>query len=240
MGEEPFEIEDLGEIAALPVDDARRRAVEATPRGRALMAAYREFLIAEAPPGSNPEVAAARLDAFIAREIEGHRAVDARLALGADTRSEAWTTRLIRALLGPALRPAFAAVVLLVVAGGAWLALRPSHPGMPAGTPVYRGSEQTPDALPTLQLERARTGADGALQLAWAAVPGATGYRLRFFGADLSDAARVDTGASTRWTLRREALPAGLSRGASMLWQVEALRDGDVIAASPSVALTLP
>ena len=117
----------LDELLALPEGDPRREQALGDPAVRALYDSYRTFMAADATgvPGID------RADDALAR-LRGAMIMDG----GADVRVPA-SARVDRrgggapwwqALFAPSLRPALAIAVLVVVAGAAWLALRPTTP----------------------------------------------------------------------------------------------------------------
>jgi hypothetical protein len=71
-------------------------------------------------------------------------------------------------------------------------------------------------------------------------VPGADRYEVSFFAQDLSDLAHAAPAREPRLVLAPDALPAGLRRGADVLWQVTARRGLAPLAVSETAPLRIP
>jgi hypothetical protein len=78
-----------------------------------------------------------------------------------------------------------------------------------------------------------------SLVLAWSAVPMADRYQVALATLDLVEIARFDTGPRAGLAIARADLPAAARREAALLWQVSALRGGDVLATSSPGRLPL-
>ena len=105
-------------------------------------------------------------------------------------------------------------------------------------TPVLRGPAASSGTWNAQQ--SAKLHGEGRMVLAWTAAPGATRYMVTFLGEDLHEIAHTGTAGETAVTIDRNALPAGLAPGQSVLWRVTAFEGGDEIARSPAAPLTLP
>lgn len=232
MSDSRWKPEDLGELAALPPDDPRRRAVEATARGRAMLLAYREFVApADTPAGARPSEADAILATALAREIgEPVRSGGDRTLRSVE---ESVWTRLIRSLSAPAMRPAYALAALLIVSGGLWTMWKSS--GRAPATHL-RGEA----AHAAIALSPPQTLAAGAIELGWQPVAGATSYEVAFFAPDLTELGHTGPLAEPRLVLEPGALPAGLHPGADVLWQVTARSGADAIGQSRTTLIRLP
>jgi hypothetical protein len=211
-------VEDLSRVRGLPADSPERRHVADCPRCRARMLALAEF---ERPtlvlPREADEAGAGeRLDAFIDRLGGG-------AAKPAPRPPMPWWQRLFE----PAMRPALAALVVVIAAGSFWAVTRPLH------RQELRGDAESAPAL------AAAVATPDGWELAWAATGGADAYEVLFFGADLRESARVSGLHETHLLLRREALPAGVEPGKPCFWQVVALRAGDPLARSRTTPLRL-
>lgn len=230
MTERPFSPDEFVRLLSLPEDHPERRRAESSGMLDAWRQMLREF---ENPPdsiASPTELADA--DAAIERRMTGVLAAPPRMRSGTNASGAAgpgFLAWLSATLFRPALRPAFALVALVVVAGGSWWLVDSRTPR------AVRGVE-SPGGI----VVEARTPADGTLELSWAPVAGADGYRVRFFGSTLREIARLEDLPEPKLRLERGSLPAGLSAGAETLVEVAAIRGGGVIAVSTSRAVRLP
>src|SRR5262245_10340451 len=123
---------DVAELADLPHDDPR--VTGASPRVRAQLRAYRDFVApGTIPEGANVNEAEDRLARALEREIGASLTDvgDDRVVPPAPRREGFWTT-----LLGPRLRPVWAAAALIVVVGIVWFV----RSGPRTGEPVMRGA----------------------------------------------------------------------------------------------------
>jgi len=243
MSDRPLEPEDLGDLADLPPDDPRRRALESQPHARAQLHAYRDFVApGDMPEGARVAEAEARLAETLEREIGVTISEDERSR--PDTASAARpTARAPRprargswSWLPAGLQPALAVAALIVVAGGALLmgqrlrdtrerVLRGATPGTGAGIEA----SATPHRLP-----------DGTLRLEWSPAPEALSYSVVFLSPELTEVARVTNLGETHLDLRAEALPSGLQPGGHVLWRVLAMHGADEVSRSHASPLTLP
>jgi hypothetical protein len=151
--------DDLRDLEGLPPDDPRVQALG--PGARAYLRAREDFVAGGEPPaGARMHEAERRLGEALERELGVKLGGD----LGASVAPAAGAGRarpaggFLDALLGPRLRPAFALALVVIVAGGVWLATsgrRATEPSVMRGTePVTPGVELTTVA---------RTLDDGAL-----------------------------------------------------------------------------
>jgi len=176
-------IEALGTLEALSPDDRIRLHADACPRCSAALAAYREFVLADAPRHADVSDADRRLASFISEQIEGvekgHHA---------------------RVRVSP-FRWALAAAV--VVAGAAIIAKQMDSPD---GV-VLRGEPRV-----ELSVLEARTLANGSIELGWNAVPDADQYQVVLLRNDLTEVARMVATTELRATLDRSSLPSDAVR----------------------------
>lgn len=230
MSDRRDEMEELGELAALPPDDPRVRGLDA--RTRARLRAYREFLAPGGElPGERRAEAEEQLWRLIEREVIGSPGAareDASPARGPGGTGGG----LLRALLGPTLRPAFAAAAVVFLAGGAWW-LSTRRAGEP---PAMRGpTAVAPEAGPrTIRL------AGGALRFEWPPVPEAERYVVVFLSPELAELARIEGTAEPHLELRAGALPAGLPAGGAALWRAVGMRGADEVGRTRTSPVTLP
>jgi hypothetical protein len=218
-----IELEALARVRDLPAGSPERRHVEECPRCRAALLALAEFereaggLPAEADaPGAN-----ARLSAVI------DSLTSAAPVAAAPKRTEpGWLHRLFAP---PAMRYATGFAVVAIVAASAWIVARG-----PAG------NEE--------RLQRGVTGPDGAAsiratesgwEIAWPAVEGAESYDVVFLSPDLREVARVPDLHAAPLVLRRDALPSGVTPGASLLVEIDARSGGVTLEMTVPVAIEL-
>jgi hypothetical protein len=230
MTDHPFSPEEFVRLLSLPEGHPERLRAESS----GMLEAWRRMLVEfEAPPvqvASPDELASA--DAALERRMAGAiGASPGRRAIPAvpGASGAGFWSRLAGALSRPAVRPAFALVVIAIAAGGLWWAKANRTPGAVRG-----GSGEA-----TFKVA-AHAEAGGMLELSWAAVPGADGYRVRFFGGTLREIARLDHVSEPMLRLGPDSLPAGLGPGAEVMVEVAAVRGGDVIAVSGPKAVRLP
>ncbi len=201
---------ELAALAGLPDADPRRRHVEACARCRAAWLEYRDFMDGDAAgaPGmpASASVSAARVD--LDRAIATACAPPRRRAL-----------RGLR-VVAPLAAAAVAAIVFLAPR---------DQPGPTRPAPgVLRG-----DAAPAAPaLHAARTLPDGTMELRWGALAAAGSYHLRFLGTDGAVLGETSPQADTTFTVRPDALPAGLPASGFVAWRVvAATSSGDVVSA---------
>ena len=210
------DLESLAELGRLPEGDPHRAHVDGCARCRARLISLAVFVdpASDDLPDSEWRTAEAELGRRRVRDglVPPVRELSAQ-------RRRAWGSRSWR----PAL--AFAAVLLAV--SGAWIGLRGRH------EPVMRSADGAEWAPAIVQH-------GGALTLTWRAVPEANRYRVRFIDATLEPIATLEAGAALEVRVRADSLPTGLSRGQSVMVQVDALSGTDSIASSRAVPLQLP
>jgi hypothetical protein len=236
MSDDRRDPDELAGLEDLPPDDPRVRALG--PGARARLHAYHDFVApGELPEGANLAEAERLLGETLERELGvsiGHgpeRPRGVPDAAGGPRRAGGS----LAALLGPRLLPAFAAALLVAVAGGAWLVVSSRRGGE---EPVMRGG---PGSSPGVEATASvRTLGDGTLRLEWTPTPEATGYALVFLSPDLTEIARVAKVRETRFELRAGSLPPGLPSGADVLLQVVAMRGSDEITRAQTVAIRIP
>ncbi|MBM4130118.1 hypothetical protein FJ250_03690 [bacterium] len=201
-------VAELAALAGLPESDARRRHVEACARCRAAWLEYRDFMDGDgalrSAAGPIDHAARAALDRAIATAC-------------APPRRRAFASlRLVT--------PVAAAAVLAVVL----LASREEPGPSPNAAPVLRGDAEAGSLL----LHAARSLPDGAVELRWNSLAGATAYRVRFQGTDGARLGESSSRTDTTFVLRPEALPAWLPASGTVAWRVVASREtGDVVSA---------
>ena len=230
---------EMAELLSLPSDDPRRRRFEGTPRGRAILSIYASFMEAANLPGANPAAADHVLAEALARALNAPNPKGgASSATGAEPRRELRWPGILRALMSPTFRPAFALASIAIVLGGLWLAR--SRPG--PQTRLLRGAVVggQPVGTQPLELHEARTFRSGAIQLSWAPYPGADRYVVSFLRPDLTDLFRLPAGPDAGLTIGPGALPALLPRGQRIGWRVVARHGGDSLAVSTISAFRLP
>ncbi len=151
MSDQCLTIEDLGELAELPVGDSRRAHLDGCPRCQGLVASYAAFFTPEdIPPEADVADAGARLSAALEREIGAETG-------GNIVRPASFTQRFL------GMRPLAAAAAVLVVALG--LSLMRDGPGAPPLEPVLRGAG---DEVVAFQGEAVALAGDG-YRLRWPA-----------------------------------------------------------------------
>lgn len=230
-------IEEFEAIRRLDARDPRRRHVEECPRCRALLAAYRAFM-AGRDELADP-AAEARLGELLAREIAAEpepESVPAPVPASPGPPPLGGLLAFLRTLAGPQLlRPALAAATVLIIGIAV---LRPWQPA-PEHDIVLRG-ESSPGAERVVVLQPPRLVAGGELELGWSACPGADGYRVQLLSTGLTEVARFEVDADTTLRIPAARLAAPGAASPQLLWRVEALLDGDVIAHSRPAALPAP
>ena len=210
--EECIPLEVLGTLDA---EDPRRLHIERCARCSAMLAAYREFVRADAPGRARMRDADARLAAFIAERVEHVDAKYTGPVAGAPRRPRGRWFQI------PALRFVATTALFLLIAVAVTRFLPDSKEEL-----VLRG-----DPRAAFSLEVPRTLDDGALELSWASVADADAYQVTILGTDLSEVFRLPVTHETRVSLDVGVLPAQATR-----WQVTALREGGVIAeSSPAI-----
>jgi hypothetical protein len=137
-------------------------------------------------------------------------------------------------------RPAWAiaATLLVVTAGVTWNLLQQDEGGR-----VLRGETESPSAVLGSAPRTLAPGArpDGTVELRWTRVDRAETYRAVLMSpATLEDMVTLDAVADTLCILRPTDLPASVSAGDVLLWRIEVIQGGDIIASSPTAILTVP
>lgn len=218
-------IEELARVRELPAGAPERAHVDACPRCRASLLALEEFEHADErlPAEAGAAGARAKLDALI------ETLTTAPAPASRSRESAGWLQRLFAP---PAVRFAAGFAIVALIAASAWLVLRPPGGGTAPGERIVRG-EAAPSGEARLET------VTGGWALTWPAVAGAETYDVVFLDADLHELARVPAVAGTRLALERDALPAGLSPGATVLVEVDAMAGGGVLFASVPVPIVL-
>ena len=203
----------LDELQTAPPDDPRRAHLRDCSRCRALLRAHDDFIgEAPAPAGARLAEAERALGAFLEREIANPRPAPA-------PARPSW----LDWLWAPAVRPAWAVAVAVLVAGGALLLMRSGDP-RPV---VLRGA---PPVAPGSELELLAPGIEGdAVTLRWRAAHEADAYVVRLYSIGLEEIGRVGPTAQTSITVRLSEKAPGARRGEQVLYRVVALTRGDEI-----------
>jgi hypothetical protein len=239
-------VETLPEIAILPLDgekvDPRRRHLEHCPRCQARLADYRDFMAGGTPcPPRELHAAMAALDATLRTAGGRDAALGAAGDGAAGDRAAAHRAgdpraRVLHPVFGhPLARVGFALAALFLL-----LVALDALPERPRQREIrLRAGEGRPSAA-ALVLEAPRLLADGSLELAWQALPGADDYRLRLLRPDLSLLAERPCGEATHVRLAGSEFAALRTAGGVLVWQVEAWAGGDPLAISPPATFPLP
>lgn len=190
--------------------------VQDCPRCRALLAQHRAFLESDggavAPTGAQLADADAALAAALEREMSGGHAPQGSAATPRtfvpEARPSWW-----QGLFAPALRPVWGVAVLVIVAGGIYLSVRPD---------VQRG-EVRGDASVSAEVKTlAPVASEGVVTLAWEPVAGADRYDVVLLSQDLSELGEPLRVTEPLCVIRHDQLPAGVTKGTPLLWQVTA------------------
>jgi len=185
-------------------------------------AAHEEFVHPGAlPEGANLPDAEARLLSALERE------------LGVPLDSPVPVKPVLRVVRPSRMKPLLAfAAVFLAAAGLVW-----SLGALRGDRAVLRGASDpgswTADARVT-KLDARRT------RLTWQAAPRATSYRVTFLSEDLHVVGNAERLQTASYVLDRDALPAGLAPGQTVLWRVSAYAGADEIARSKASPLLVP
>ena len=185
-------------------------------------AAHDEFVRpGDLPAGANLPDAEARLLAALEKE------------LGVPLDSPAPAKAALRVVRPSRMKPLLAfAAVFVAGAGLVW-----SLGALRGDRAVLRGGADartwTADARAT-KVDARRT------RLTWRAAPRASGYEVTFLSANLDEVAHVTGLSAAHCVLDRDALPAGLASGQSVLWRVSAYAGSDEVARSPAAPLVVP
>ncbi len=230
-------LEELAAVADLPATDPRRAHVAQCPRCGSLLDAYARFLEpGEAADAAHVAQADARLSEFLARTIgvapsPAAPAQPARAPVAPRSKPGAsWWA----ALFAPAMRPALGFVVAAIVLGG--VVVWPRLAGHRPSDALRGGSRNAPVAA--LEVRAADLGPAG-LRVAWASVAGADAYEVRVYSESLAEIARLDANGDTVLTVSPSALPFRPQPGQSLLVRVDARRQGEVLASSPPLPLSI-
>ena len=227
--EERLHAVDFARLIALPEDDPERRRAEASPEFQAMRHMLEEFEQPAASGGGDFDDARDELE----RRLVAAGVVDAPARPAPDAVGHTGGSRrtgLLVMLSRPATRAglAFAAVVV-VIAFATWTL------NFRDGDHLMRGSMGATEFRMTGVRE-----APGEVVLHWTPAPQADQYRVVFLGADLIETSRVEGVKDTEAVIRAGQLPAGLTSGAVVSVEVEALRGGDLISTTPARSIRLP
>lgn len=223
MSQDCIQPEDIGRVLQLPESDARVAHARECPKCRSLLLSYQAFLQVaedEAPAGANVRDAERRLSEIVNREMAGE---SSRLPIPARENPFARWWRSLAA------NPVWAAtgVVAVLLAGSLFL----MRTGTETGESVLRGGPDTSTAgeFELLGAER-RDAATWTLR--WQNRPDADQYRVRLHSIDLSNVVVLGPVTEAELIVSSRELSALREGEEDVLWRVEALRQGDVIATS--------
>ncbi|MCP4572156.1 MAG: hypothetical protein GY838_07350 [bacterium] len=226
---------ELETIHNLPGDDPGRDHLEECVRCRAQLSAYERFLtLGEAEPDPQEQAAEEALGTFLETEILGrsadHRsdepvAEEAPPHLGRPR----MTSRRLAWSLGVA--------AVLAVAFGLNLNL---HDRLPDSNDVRLRTDGAVDPAGSIILEAVSRADDGGLDLTWRASSGATDYRVVLYDEQLREVASFPAGTGTMLRLVPDQLQTAGGGSALLLWRVEALQHGDLVARSALATLVAP
>jgi hypothetical protein len=236
MSDDRLTAEDFARLITLPEDHPERRRLYGSPEFEARMRLWREFETygAGGLPAAEAETAARELEMRLGPAVRGEATAAARGSASAsagagerDSRRRGPARSWLQSLFGAPPRSAVAfATVLIVGFAATWLLTR-------EGTHAVRSAPEHA----AIEMAAPRATPQG-VELSWTEVPGADGYRVIFYGADLVEIARLDHVAGTHVELRLQALPPGLRAGKDALAEVTALHGEDPIAPSTPRLIT--
>lgn len=245
--------DELEEVIRAGATGARWRHVHECARCQALLMSYESFMEpGETPAGAELEQARARMDdvvgpaiaEWVGRRSSGQDAGDRAAAPAGGAapsrtpRREAppgfWSFLYRRPVIS------FAVASSLVVVAGAIFLFAPSAPNRaPSG--VMRGpGAGSAERGGLLAIGSPVVLPDQSLRLTWRSSPTADRYVVRICDANLEELARYPAGAETSLVLRHADLAAPPFIGAELLWQVHALRGGDLVAESEFGRVLVP
>jgi hypothetical protein len=244
MSDQCFRIEELAEVARLPVDDPRRAHLARCPRCRARLASYKAFMdSAELPEGADTADAKSRLSLAMQREIFGVHAaqIEADASVSRSTGRDSGASpegpirRLMQLLTMPALRPVWAVGVVALLVVVVHEALQPAR--VTQGPITLRGTDEGSGAAVAAE---ARVLEDGSILFSWNPITDADRYELVLYGADLSEIGRLDAGPANFLMLRPDARPEAARHGVGLFWRVLCLRGGDELVRSALGGVRIP
>jgi hypothetical protein len=233
-----FDQDEIADVLDLEPGDPRRRHLEECPRCQALAMVFTEFMRDRSvPPGSDLEDANAQLLTAFEKEQGKEQSVGLApegmpASRGVVQHRTPWA-QILPWLHAAGRRPVLAAAVVVLVAGTVYVSIE-RHSGSERPD-VLRGAPPAPStaAATSARLLPVEMDPAGNRVLRWRRVLGADAYQVRFFGADLSDFARIGPLADTLLVLSPGVLPAGSVAGATAGWQVVALQGGCELGVSP-------
>ena len=237
MGDVNWSPEDFARILSLPPAHPDRLAAESDLAFEAWVRMHEAFESRTGGPLNEAQMAGPRAE--LTARLQGTLGLppsksrsQAREAAAPATpaRSGGVLDGLLGWLGAPAGRAALAfGVLVIVAASGWWITSRPPE------TPAIRGGDTT--GVPVLAEP---ASANGRLDLSWSTVPGADGYRVVFYDAELAQVAQIDSLRQARCELRAGVLPSGLASRARVEVEVVALSHGDPLSRSRLRSITLP
>lgn len=208
---------EWGDVESWSERDPRRQHLNTCSRCQAELLSYREFVqVGDRPTGARPEEAATAMRAALRSEWTAQRHAATRRR-GSPRRWQLWTAAAVAAL--------------------ALLAVRiPWRSGESLG-PLRSG--KTGQLSGAIELSAVQwVGAE--VELAWSGVVGADRYTVSIFDAQLRQLGRLDAGAKPSLLLSLDQLERQPSPGEPLAWQVEAHRQGALVASSPLATFTQP
>lgn len=215
--------EQIEEVLAISMEDARRKDAEQCPRCRSLLRQYSEFSTGKIEDPAEAAVVRPRLRRFIDESI---RRGEQPATGGKDN---LWSRLTAKFWPWPALATAAAAAAIVTVTLAPWQ-------GPEEGGIVLRGED---DAMAGFTLLPPESPAAGIVRLSWTAVPAAEAYRVVVYDASFDEifsSIVTDTSVS----LPLDDLAVGWQTAATLQWEVEALRQGDVVSRSEPGTLQKP
>ncbi|HTM58437.1 MAG TPA: hypothetical protein VL123_08490 [Candidatus Udaeobacter sp.] len=229
MNDDRLSAEDFARLTSLPEDHPERRRWAGSPEFEARLRLWREFETSAGGSLSAEDagLAARELERRVESEVRGGAAgrggavaAPSRDAAAARPAGRSWLQRIFGA--PPRAAVAFATILVVAVATTWFLARERT-------VPAERGTVEHA----AIELMAPRPTANG-IELDWTRVAGADGYRVVFYGAELTEVARIDRVSTTHVELRSGALPQGLVAHRDVMAEVQALHGEDVIATSKS------
>jgi hypothetical protein len=207
--------EQIEEVLTFSVEDARRKDAEHCPRCRSLLRQYSEFSTGKIEDQAEAAVVRPHLRRFIDQSI---RRGEQPATGGKDN---LWSRLIARFWPWPALATAAAAAAIVIFTLVPW-------EGAEEGGILLRGED---DATAGFTLLPPETPAAGIVRLSWTAVPAAEAYRVVVYNASF-DEIFSSIVTDTAISVPLGDLEAGWQTAPTLQWEVEALRQGDVVSRS--------
>jgi hypothetical protein len=190
------------------------------------LASYRAFLEPQdEPDGVDLEHARVHLTAFVRREVLGTIVAGGRPAQVDRTEPGRGFLAYLTGLLQQPLRSALAVAATVLIVIGVFRVV--DFRGPAGDERVLRGSERSEQLRVALARPEKLEG--NRVRLAWDPVAGADGYRVEFFGADLSECARVEVGPTTSVDVDPAQTSGLAGKTGVIFYRVVVLSQGDPI-----------